>query len=244
MNIIDIKNLSIYIKDAAILSNINLTIESGDFIFLKGDNGSGKSTFLNVLADYNPPNINYKVTGSIIFENQDILTIDDPFLFRQQIYYIQQKPEDSDQTVFQKFQTVMNIVHPITENDVKNFLHETDILPVFSNKNVEITPDKLLKRKFAQLSEGQKKLLEILSGIMRAQYMKLLLIDEPLNHLDTGNIKKVINLFTDLRKKNPQLAIIITTHCQAFPKPTKYLVANTGNIKISQVEYIHYACFD
>jgi ABC-type multidrug transport system ATPase subunit len=244
VNIIDVKNLSIYIKNTAILSGINLTIESGDFIFLKGDNGSGKSTFLNVLANYNPPDINYKVTGSIIFDNHDILTVDDPFLFRQQIYYIQQKPEDSDQTVFQKFQTVMNIVHPVTEDDVKNFLHETDILSDFSNKNTEITAEKLLKRKFARLSEGQKKLLEALAGIMRAQYMKLLLIDEPLNHLDMGNVKKIINLFTNLRKKNPDLAIIITTHCQAFPEPTKYLVAGDGNIKLSRVEYIHYACFD
>jgi ABC-type cobalamin/Fe3+-siderophores transport system ATPase subunit len=244
MNILDIQDISVSINGTVIISDVNVTIKTGDFIFLKGSNGSGKSTLFNVLARYNPEG-KYRINGKIICQdNLDILLIKEKDIhnYLRQIYYIQQETRDAGETVFQRFSNVMLDIsaHKISENDVIGFFNECDVLNVFHG----LRPEKLLHRKLSTFSEGQKKLIEILAGVMRAPFMKILLADEPLNHLDTGNIKKVIELFSNLRKTNPDLAIIMTTHCQAFPAPTKYLKIQSGILKESSVPYRHYDCFD
>jgi len=79
---------------------------------------------------------------------------------------------------------------------------------------------------------------------MRTGTMDILFIDEPLNHLDSGNIKTVIDLLQKLKKERPELAIMLTTHCQAFPEPTVFLHITNGQLIQSPVPYIHYNCFD
>ena len=47
--IVDLKDVSIFQKKNLVLSDINLTIEKGDFVYLIGKTGSGKSSLLKVL---------------------------------------------------------------------------------------------------------------------------------------------------------------------------------------------------
>jgi ABC-type cobalamin/Fe3+-siderophores transport system ATPase subunit len=243
--ILDVRDVSIGIKDNMILSHINLSIEEGDFIFLKGSNGAGKTTFLNVLSCYNP-NGYYRLEGDLIYrennETKNIFSLIDTQWYKRKIYYIPQVQEDLGKTVFQKFADTIQTVRgdKFLKDEVLAFFDTYDIAGFIPNSN----PKKLLDRNLSSLSEGQKKIIEIFAGIMRCIYIKILLLDEPLNHLDTGNIKKVINILSNLRQKNPRLAIILTTHCQAFPDPTKYLVIQSKTVSRSKTPYVHYDCFE
>ena len=242
--LLNIDNLSVSIKKYDILKNINLQINNGDFVFLKGSNGSGKTTFLNVLSGLNLDG-NYDIKGNIFFNGK--YSIFDSESYRRQIYYIEQVDRDFDSSVFNKISLIMEPIpsyKSLSVNDIfddtLSFIEKYKINEYFPGKNMK----DILKRKTKQLSEGQRKIISLLSGFMRSRYMKILIADEPLNHLDSGNIKKTIDLFTKFRSDFPELAVIITTHCQAFPEPTKYLLLKDKQLFTSPVPYRHYDCFN
>jgi ABC-type cobalamin/Fe3+-siderophores transport system ATPase subunit len=93
-------NVSVSIKEKSgrtILSDVNIIINRGDFIFLKGNNGSGKSTFLNVLARYTPPQTSYYISGKSAYYGDNTRNSFDIFIpnvdmqwYKQQICYIEQ----------------------------------------------------------------------------------------------------------------------------------------------------------
>src|SRR3990167_5012963 len=64
MPLLDIKNLSLKIHDATILSDINYQVSSGDFIIILGSNGSGKSSLLKLLdQQYQPTKVTISLDG-------------------------------------------------------------------------------------------------------------------------------------------------------------------------------------
>ena len=207
-----------------------MEIDSHDFLFMTGNNGCGKSTFMNIIAKYQPlESASYKVSGRIDYNgnknypNYDLLCKKDSQWYNREIYYLKQNAELHG-TIFQNFQIVLDPINKkITKSDV---LKEFENYAVFRDRFENNQQRKWFQKDFLDLpinslSGGQRKIVEILAMIMRARIssIKLLLIDEPFNHLDVKNIKKVVELILDVRKTNPDLAIIVATHCMAFPSP-------------------------
>jgi len=247
--LLSVKNLSVSVKNFEILKNLNLQINNGDFIFLKGQNGSGKTTFLNVLSLYNPGG-EYAIKGNISFNGEyNILNTkySDSYL-RQRTFIEQVDPFLSmpGTSVFEKFFSLIGSIpsyKSLSKNDVFNdalsFIDKYKISEYFPGRSMK----DVLNARTRHLSEGQRKIISLLSGFMRSRHMKILIADEPLNHLDSGNIKKTIDLFAKFRSDFPELALIITTHCQAFPEPTKYLLLKDKQLFPSPVPYRQYDCF-
>jgi ABC-type cobalamin/Fe3+-siderophores transport system ATPase subunit len=257
--LLEIDALNILIKEKAartasnklILSDVNITINKGDFIFLKGNNGSGKSTFLNILARYTPPRTTYCVSGKCAYYGNGIKNKFDIFTpnvdmqwYRQQVCYIEQTRMIKE-NILQYFYRIMSpIKDNISKDDIKLFLYDHEITKIIGG----ISSDELLHKKISSFSEGQKRIIEILAGIMRSECesIKLLLIDEPFNHLDVKNTVMIVKSIYDLRKKKPEMVIISTTHCQAFSdddnKIKSYIVAD-NTITPSQLPYQQGKCF-
>lgn len=230
------ENVSIFIGNISILRDVNLTISAGDFIFLKGKNGSGKSILLKTLA-HQAHTTPCTIIGNIYYKNA---LITDVQAYRRKIYFIPQIQEDYGESVLERFFEVMNVLHdPVSKEMVTHFLETHMFNSLFPNYTIA----KLLIKKYGALSEGQKKIIDILCGIMRAGTMDILFIDEPLNHLDSGNIKNIIDLLQKLRQEHPNLAIMMTTHCQAFPEPSVFLHIDNQQVMPSPLPYIHYNCF-
>ena len=61
------KVTKIYDNNVIALSNVDITIEKGEFVFLVGPSGAGKSTFIKILLKEIEP-----TTGSVILNNMDI----------------------------------------------------------------------------------------------------------------------------------------------------------------------------
>jgi len=66
------ENVSVIIDNKPILTNINCTIEDGDFIVIVGPNGGGKSTFLDTISGKRIP-----TTGKILLDNIDITNLNE-----------------------------------------------------------------------------------------------------------------------------------------------------------------------
>jgi len=239
--IIAAKGLTVCINgESPVLLDVNIAIHEGDFVFLKGANGSGKTTLLNVLSCYTPLGRSYNVDGKIIFAGKtNILENADNQWYKTEISYVQQNILCYNESVLAVFLTAMTGIKDVSRQDILQWLSRDSIKPL-----LPINAKKLLETRTASLSEGQRKIVNILAGIMRAEYCKLLIIDEPLNHLDSYNVKEVIELIASLKRFNTGIATIITTHCQAFPEPTQYLIVKNGHIQQSQNKYIQYQCYN
>lgn len=246
-NILTLENVSITIDKKEILKDVTFTVNSHDFIFLTGNNGSGKSSLLNVIAqDYRRhPYVNGEIlyNGNINFQDYDVLSKKNTSWYKKEICYLRQDQLFTG-SIFNYFYCIMDPIKenekeikrlPSIINDIQEFLGldkkiitQQDVLDLFIENDFllerikENNGKKFLNQSINEnLSGGEKKIVEILAAIMRAKNdsIKLLLIDEPFNHLDVKNIKRAVQLILSLRKLNPDLAIIVTTHCMAFPTP-------------------------
>ena len=183
---IDIKKPLYGIEDNMIL-DINIEIKSGSFVGLMGDSGSGKSTFLRILAGLE------KATGTIEVDGQKWLSQN-----------IDIKPQKRDiGFVFQDYALFDNMTL------LDNLLYVKKD-KIFADKLLSMTKlDRLKDRLPHRLSGGQKQRVALCRAMMNRP--KLLLLDEPLSAIDQ---KLRLNLQNDILTlhKEFQTTTIFTSH--------------------------------
>lgn len=86
MHLLEIKNLNYSVDGNTILKNINLSVNSGDFLTIIGPSGAGKSTLLKIVASLLTP-----TSGSIEYEGKDISQYS-LLEYRRQVSYCFQQP--------------------------------------------------------------------------------------------------------------------------------------------------------
>ncbi len=196
----EIKNLNFSYpnSDRKVLSNINLTINKGEYIVLCGSNGSGKTTLLRHLKSVLTPHGNR--TGEIFFDNIQI----DKVSLREQsskIGYVMQDPDS--QIVTDKVWHELAFGLESLGCDVRTMrMRVAEMASYFGiqawfNKNV------------MELSGGQKQLLNLAS--IMAMQPEVLILDEPTSQLDPIAATELLNT---VKKINLELGttVIITEH--------------------------------
>ncbi|OON96619.1 MAG: sugar ABC transporter ATP-binding protein [Candidatus Epulonipiscioides saccharophilum] len=166
---IEIKNLQkTFDNKLEVLKDINLSIQKGEFICLLGASGCGKSTLLHIIAGLLPA-----TSGDIQFNGNSI---------------IKKHPKDRDiALVFQNYalyphMTVLeNIMFPLRvgRNKVSLDQAKKEALKYMEITNIEL----LANKKPAKLSGGQQQRVAITTALV--QKPEVLLLDEPLNNLDS-----------------------------------------------------------
>lgn len=194
---IKFKNVNFsYSKGKKILKNLNLNIKKGEFIGVYGSSGSGKSTFLNILAGLFKPN-----TGRIISDNNDIFQ--NIKSWRKNIGYVPQKVYLLDENI------VKNVSLEFKKNlNDKNFKEAIDIAGLKNvSNNLKLRQKDSLGEKGDKISGGQAQRV----GIARAIYNKpeILIFDEATSSLDKNIERKIINSIYKLRGKK---TVIIVSH--------------------------------
>ena len=195
---IKFKNVNFsYSKGKKILKNLNLNIKKGEFIGIYGSSGSGKSTFLDILAGLFKPN-----TGKIISDNNDIFQ--NIKSWRKNIGYVPQKVYLLDENIAKN----VSLEFKKHLNDKKSFKEAINIagLKNFSN-NLKLRQKDSIGEKGGKISGGQAQRV----GIARAIYNKpeILIFDEATSSLDKHIEKKIINSIYKLRGKK---TVIIVSH--------------------------------
>ena len=188
-----------YLKDEPSwnIESINLLINKGDFIGIKGSSGSGKSTLIDLLVGLNEPDKgNFLIDGkSKILNNPN---------WRKQIGYVSQNVVLIDDTILQ------NIALGKDLNKI-NFENINDVIEKAGLKEFIGTLKEgfntIVGERGVQLSGGQRQRI----GIARALFQnpKILLLDEATSSLDNQTEKKIMNSITLLKG---QLTIILVAH--------------------------------
>jgi len=183
------------------LKNINLHVEKGEVILLKGPSGSGKSTILSLIAALNKP-----TSGEIIVDGKRISKMADNFtsLFRR----------ENIGFIFQKY----NLIPTLSAK-------ENVIVPLIPSNPDTISLQKRTNELFVQFSIQSKMNVEVknLSGgeqqrvaIARAliNNPSIIIADEPTANLDEKLSIEFINIIRKLKNKNS--SIIIASHDPLF----------------------------
>ena len=172
-------------KSAEVLKNINLTLESGKVIGLKGKNGSGKTMLMRAISGLILPTsgkvyINYKELGRhISFPPSIGILIENPSFI-------------SNYTGFKNLKILASIQNRISDDEIRDAI-----------RKVGLDPDD--KRTFKKYSLGMKQRLGIAAAIMERP--DIVILDEPINALDEAGAGLIKGLLDEL-KANGSLIII------------------------------------
>lgn len=189
------------------LRDINLEINTGEFVVVLGDNGSGKSTFFNCIAGSLIPD-----QGKIIINGQEIGRLND-FERSKFIGRVFQDPSDgvaSDLTVSDNYRLAE------LRDKTKGLKFGKD--KAFNERLMEALawPSMGLENKVnalaGSLSGGQRQVLSLLMAT--AVRPDVLLLDEPTAALDPAVSEKVMQLSNDLIREKNITAIMITHQLQ------------------------------
>jgi ABC-type multidrug transport system fused ATPase/permease subunit len=201
---INIKRLSFsYNKNSSkIFDGIDLNILRGSCVLILGDNGSGKSSFLNIMSGLLKPD-----SGQVLID--DRINIDKiKFSWLKKISYVQQDIFLLNKTIKE------NILLNSDDNDFSKFNNITELLLL--KEAFEKLPNKLDTRvgpAGINLSGGQRQLI----SIARALYKdgEVFLFDEPTSALDY-DYQKVLKRVINYLKSNNKTILIITHDLDLF----------------------------
>ena len=202
-NILEVKDMNLWYSNFQALKNINMEIPENQITAFIGPSGCGKSTFLKSLNRMNDLVDGVKITGSIIYENQNILDESiDVNQLRREIGMVFQKPNPFPMSIYD------NIAYGPRTHGIKNKLQLDEI--VEESLKLAAIWDEVkdrLKKSALGLSGGQQQRLCIARAL--AVKPKIILMDEPTSALDPISTSKIEDLISELKTK---LTIVIVTH--------------------------------
>ena len=216
-NILTVKNLSKrYSKTQSkdTLDSINLTVTQGSTIALTGESGSGKSTFLNIMAGLEPPS-----SGEVFFNEVSLwkMTESNRSKYRRSELSIifQNFNLINSLTVWENISFQAKLSGKWNSTFAEDLLKETGLIKIRNSY-----PD--------QISGGEQQRVAILRSIVAKP--KLLLADEPTGNLDDQNSEIITDLLLRLVAEVGS-TLIVATHSQSFAsKLNKTLSLKNGRL--------------
>ena len=189
------------LEEKQALKNINIEIKKGEFWAVIGKNGSGKTTFCNMLRRFVPDFYKGELTGKITLEDKELKDYSQKELV-QKIGFVFQNP-------FTQISGVKDTVFEEIAYGLENLgLEKEEIISKVEKILKLLEIEKLRDRNPYDLSGGQKQRVALASII--AMDPDILVIDEPTSQLDpkgTEDIFKIINLMANEGK-----TIILVEH--------------------------------
>ena len=191
MRLIEGKNLSLGYEGKPILEHLSFFIDSGDYLCIVGDNGSGKSTFVKTLLGLVEP-----LSGTIEFLNG---------LKKNEIGYLPQQSliqRDFPSSVMEVvISGCLNRHHRLfgySKEEKANAIEVLKRLGIYDLRKVS----------FQELSGGQQQRVLLARALMATE--KLLLLDEPVSGLDPKTVSEFYSLVEELNKAG--ITIVMITH--------------------------------
>lgn len=208
-SLFNLENVFLKPKNQTILNDINLSINSGDFITISGPSGSGKSTLLKVLASMITP-----TSGKLLYKNREIdkENITD---YRKEVSYFFQQPTLFGETVMDNLIFPFDIRHQEFDKS-----RVTKLLETFKLN------ESYLNKKIIDLSGGEKQRVAFVRNLIFEP--DVLLLDEVTSALDDEN-KNIIQQFI-LNELKGKTILWVTHDSNEFSLGTRQITIIDGKL--------------
>ncbi|MBK7182960.1 MAG: ATP-binding cassette domain-containing protein [Bacteroidetes bacterium] len=215
--IINLANVSIFQKHNLVLTNVSLNIDKGEFVYLLGKTGSGKSSLLKTL--YGELDL---VEGSATVAGFDLSKIkrkEIPFLRRKLGIVFQDFQLLSDRSVNDNLMFVLKATGWKDKQEMQKRMQE-----VLDKVNLNTKGFKMPH----ELSGGEQQRVAIARALLNDP--ELILADEPTGNLDPETSEGIMNLLMEI-SKNGRAVLIATHDIMMFDKfPSRTIKCESGKI--------------
>jgi cell division transport system ATP-binding protein len=205
-HVIELKGANIYQDKTLILSDVNIQIDKGQFFYLVGHTGSGKSSLLKTLYAELPLT---EGSGTVAgFKLKKLKNSKVPFLRRKLGIVFQDFQLLSDRTVSENMIFVMKATGWSTKLEMKDrvaFLLEKVGLADKSDKMPH------------ELSGGEQQRVSIARALINSP--EIILADEPTGNLDSETTDRILHLLSDISMGGT--AVLMATHDKSIMEKYK-----------------------
>jgi cell division transport system ATP-binding protein len=196
-NIIELVHADIVQSDHLVLTDISLEIKKGEFVYLIGKVGSGKSSIIKTLnAEIPLEKGEGKVAG---YNLAELKTRDIPFLRRKLGVVFQDFRLLSDRNVYDNLSFVLNATDWKDEKEIADRVNTVLEMVAMSHKSKSMPH---------QLSGGEMQRVTIARALLNNP--EIILADEPTGNLDPQTSIELLQIFKDLNDEGK--TIVIATH--------------------------------
>ncbi|MBR0129715.1 MAG: cell division ATP-binding protein FtsE [Firmicutes bacterium] len=184
--------------DTSALRDVSIQIDDGDFVFLVGPTGAGKSTFIKLISKEIEPD-----EGKIFVDGQDVTRLSNrriPLLRRNMGMVSQDFRLLPKKTVFENVAFALEVVH-CTRRTINRQVPEVLALMGIEDKKDNFPDD---------LSGGEQQRVAIARAIVNRP--KLLIADEPTGNLDPDTAWEIMKLLDQINRRGT--TIVMVTHAK------------------------------
>lgn len=222
MTLLEVKNVKkIYTtrfgkNQVQALSNVNFSVEVGEYVAIMGESGSGKTTLLNILAALDKP-----TRGSVLLQGKDLTHIREKEITnfrREHLGFVFQ-----DFNLLDNFNNKDNIFLPLVLSKKSVSEMERRLAPISKQLSIE---DILTKYPY-EISGGQKQRVAVARALITQP--DLVLADEPTGALDSKSTEELLHLFGQINEKR-QTIIMVTHSTSAASHASRVLFIKDGKI--------------
>ncbi len=218
--VIEIKDAVIWQRDHKILSDISIDVYSGEFVYIIGKVGTGKTSLIKML-NAELPLISGEATvlGSQL---RNIKTKEISELRRKLGVVFQDFRLLNDRNVYANLEFVLKATGWKNKSEI-----ETRIIEVLDSVGVA---DKINKMPH-QLSGGEQQRVVIARAVLNDP--PILLADEPTGNLDPETSSEILNLFYRLNSEGKTVLMVTHDYAAIAGKPARTIVCARGRISDS-----------
>ena len=194
---IQLHNVSLaYQNDASALNNVNLKIGKGEFVFLAGPSGAGKTSLLRLLYGALTPN-----SGQVLIDGQNVTRMSPsqiPLLRRSIGVVFQDFKLLQNRTVFENVAISLEVLGWGRADIGKKTMH------ILKQMGIESKYSFVTQR----LSGGEQQRVALARALVNDP--KILLADEPTGNLDDANKNQILTIFKDANMRGT--TVVVATH--------------------------------
>jgi len=195
--IVELKEAAIYQDDHLVLSNVNFALDKGDFVYLIGKTGTGKSSLLKTLYGALPLKTGEGKVGE--YDLSQLKRKQIPFLRRSIGIVFQDFELLTDRTVEDNLKFVLKATGWKGKSEISSRIQEVLQKVGMENKGYKMPHE---------LSGGEQQRIAVARALLNDPM--LILADEPTGNLDPGTTEEILNLLFNISKNGR--AVLMATH--------------------------------